>query len=53
MALISFVKEANQRFGPIRKELMDKANKVVPYLPTVGKYTRDMVICDQVEIEPI
>lgn len=53
LALISFVREANQRFGPIRKKLMDTGAKDVPYLPTVGKYTRDMVICSEIRIEPI
>jgi len=52
-ALIGFVREANQRFGPIRKDLIALAKKDVPNLPTVGQLTRDMIVCDQVVINPI
>jgi hypothetical protein len=52
-ALIGFVKEAHQRFGPIRNEPIAVAKKDVHYLPTVGQFTRDTIVCDQVEIKPI
>jgi len=54
LALISYVREAAERFRPIRDELAAKSGRAdVPYLPAPLARTRDIVQCDSVKVERI
>lgn len=53
-ALISYVREAGQKFRPVRDDLVKlSGNSNVPYLPSVLERTRDIVQCDLVRVEKL
>lgn len=53
-ALISFVKEAGQKFNPIRDEAVKcSGNQNLGFLPAVAEKTRDIIQCDIVYLDPV